>query len=458
MTDSLFTYPGGNTEEGEVRLVLGEGSSRLPGWRFFASESEQRVLVGTSHDCDWQVAAEGVAPHHLELVWVGDVLWVTPVGDGVGSVWVEGEPIQEWKRVDSDAELVFGAARVGIFGVSDLHGPTVISSVDQFAQGEPVAAEVAPPPAAKPRVSGFESIEPATVPVAMPPAMPARVPAPAPDKTAMTDLEDLRRWRDSCVDENRAGVPPFPPPPPTAAPPPVPTSASARDVRPARAPVAPAAPVSPPVVSSSQSRATPVPGAPSAALSPEDPRAAALGSAQAPPPSQKRLAAPPPVAPQPPRGSVEPKRTFMDATRDVFERVTDVVPTRAAIAALAVIFIVALLLVQDRVGAKNDAKHSESAPAASTPSVTKITPESSTPEVEPAESLDPDERVKEEGRAARLVAAGHLAEALPVYERLLANEPGNDAFAIAIRVIRAQLAAKCKAAGGAGGPSCLEEH
>ena len=75
-------------------------------------------------------------------------------------------------------------------------------------------------------------------------------------------------------------------------------------------------------------------------------------------------------------------------------------------------------------------------------------------ETEAEATLDPAELVAEEGRAARLVAAGRLAEALPVYERLVAADPDNDAFAITIRVIRHQLAAKCTAAGGAGGEAC----
>jgi hypothetical protein len=166
----------------------------------------------------------------------------------------------------------------------------------------------------------------------------------------------------------------------------------------------------------------------------------------------KRFAAPPPVVQQP-NAAAEPERTFRDVARDVLERVTDTIPTRAAIGALAVIFIVALLLLHERVGAKNDGARKASAPTTSGPSVTKISTEPRAL-VEDAEPLDPAERVAAEGRAARLVAAGRLAEALPIYEQLVADDPGNDAFAITIRVIRHQLAAKCKAAGGAGGEAC----
>jgi len=411
----MFPYHPIEADEGEVRVELRVGESRLPSWRFFASEAEQRVMVGSSHDCDWQVQANGVAPYHAELLWAGDVLWIAPVGGQEGNIWINAAPVVEWTQIEQDSEVCFGEARFGVGGITDLFAPTVISSVEELSQSQVSNPQIVSAPQ---RASGFEEVEPVTGRV--------RVKAPAPDKTAMTDLSDLERWRDSCVGEKRAGAP----------------AAAAPSAPP------PANRVQAPPMANVKRAPSPVVIEPSApAPRPEPPVNAPVG---------KRFAAPPPVAHQPSGQADEGTRSFGEVARDLLERVTDTIPTRAAIAALGVIFIVSLLLLHDFVGAKNEGKPKAAAPSTRGPSVTKITTEPSPVVEAEAEPLDPAERVAEEGRAARFVAAGRLVEALPVYERLVASDPGNDAFAITIRVIRHQLAAKCKAAGGAGDDACLE--
>jgi hypothetical protein len=160
VSQSLFSYQPIEAEEGEVRVELREGSSRLPAWRFFMGEAEQRVMVGSSHDCDWHVVGDGVAAYHVELVWAGDVLWVAPVEGQAGNVWLNNAPLSDWAQVESDTEIGFGTARCGIGGVTDLHAPTVISSVDELAQPHAVLVTGAQPEAGVRRASGFEEVEP----------------------------------------------------------------------------------------------------------------------------------------------------------------------------------------------------------------------------------------------------------------------------------------------------------
>ena len=378
-------------------------------------------MVGSDPACDWRIAGANIARNHLELMWSEEILWVCAVG---GQVWLDGSPVDSWTAVEWDTTIFLGDAEMRVFGAAAEDDP-VISSVDELFAAA-AAVEVAPPEAdditaqivvrapeptpqpvagrrawsrarREPRVEDVGVIAPTeTMQYGL---SPTETTGELPEDTVFSNLDSLRRWADSCIEEPQPGVAPSPP-----APVPLPT--------PDRLPVVESmAPVS----------TAPAPAQP----------IAVDGCLAAPPPSVDT------------KSAAEPADPFMWRVIDCGQRVYEAIPTGVVLGAIAAITIIVSLLVVDTITSKPQRR----AHAADAPVVDPVVDKSgesaqlvrnTTPE------LEPGERALEEARAARLVAAGHLDEALPVYQQLAAADPDSDAYAIAANVLRLQLASRCQ--------------
>ena len=424
----IVAYGKAGPNQRGVRVELQRGQSPLPAWKFSPSEAEEHVLVGSAPDCDWRVTTANVAAHHLELLWVEATLWVCAAE---GQVWLDGSPVDAWTAVECDTTIFFGEAELCVFGAAAMiEADTVISSVDELSaaaaafdveppEADEITAQIAPPAPAAARAIGREAwptprpqpiakehgvIAPTTTAVdELPPTGAAANPAAAKpaENTVFTDLQSLQRWADSCIEEPQPGAaPPQPAPQP-----------------------APATTANPLRVVESLDRVSTLPAPAQQPI--------AIDGLAAPPPSVDNKPAAPP---QPP---------LMSRVIEFGQRVYEVIPTRVALGALAAILIIASLLVLDRINSKPQRRaHAAEAPIAEP--VVETIGESAQLVRNTTPELDPDERAREEARAARLVAAGHLDEALPVYQQLAAADPANEAYAIAAKVLRQQLAARCQ--------------
>lgn len=208
-----------------------------------------------------------------------------------------------------------------------------------------------------------------------------------PERTALTDLASLQQWAQRCASD-----PPAPSPPP---------------------------------LTTVQRLDAPAP-------QPLDPRFAA-------PPAQVDGAAPEPAP---------TAAELLERARELAERVADRIPARLVLGAFVVAIVAVLMLVHGYVNARGTAPARRDAPAPAPASATSPAA-APAPAPQPAPPLDPVERERAEATAARLVAAGRLAEALPIYDRLAAGAPDNDAYRIAARVLRQRGGDAC-----AGGEPC----
>ncbi len=458
-----------------VKVELRAGRSQIGSWRFAPSGEEERVLIGAAADCNWQVTAPAVVDHHVELMWVGDTLWVS-AASREAEVWVDGAPVDAWTPIEWDTEIMFGGAELAVFGAARHEAQTVISSVEPMSATRPPTSVPTRPPSQVPTIEtnleeptenrpALPTHDPApTAPhprveaptrVARPPQrpqprvephrpqvapplveevrtiaptetiidpMPPTAPTRPPETTAFTDLSSLQRWAarsEDHIDEPTHQVVVAPPaapdpepvaPPPAAAPAPAPLTAP-----PALLSVEPLAPTAEPAL---------------------------------PPVVSDRLAAPPPrVAPTP----VAPSEPLLDRALEMVHRIREAIPSQVMIGGAIAIAIVIGLLVLDRIGTTREDAHAAHSPAqmvVPTPTAAPI------PQVvrndEPP--IDPEQLAHQEAQAARLVAAGQLVEALPIYEQLAAASTDNQAYAIAAKVLRQQIADRCK--NTPGGPGC----
>jgi hypothetical protein len=97
-----------------ARVVLSTGRSGRATWSFAPGRTIEGVVLGAAPDCDWSLAAAGVAPRHARLAYDGARLWVSALDAGA-PVHVDGTPLgEDWTALDVGSVLALGAASLRV--------------------------------------------------------------------------------------------------------------------------------------------------------------------------------------------------------------------------------------------------------------------------------------------------------------------------------------------------------
>lgn len=94
-------------------------------------DQEPGLTIGTSGTCDWVLRDADAAPRHVEIVALGDDVWLC----ATAPVLLEGRMIHGWSRVYASAALVVGQCELRLefsghgLGHTRQHTPT---SVDEY--------------------------------------------------------------------------------------------------------------------------------------------------------------------------------------------------------------------------------------------------------------------------------------------------------------------------------------
>ncbi|MEM7449629.1 MAG: FHA domain-containing protein [Myxococcota bacterium] len=98
--------------EAFAQIRLSGGRSDHRDWSIHSAVSMARIDVGSSSRCAWTVLGQGVARHHFEFYWDGEVLWVADLRQ-TGGVTLNGVPLsKQWSAVVTGASIVFGEAHM----------------------------------------------------------------------------------------------------------------------------------------------------------------------------------------------------------------------------------------------------------------------------------------------------------------------------------------------------------
>jgi predicted component of type VI protein secretion system len=100
-------------DEGSVRLVLEEGTSRCLEKCFVPGSGQAQLTVGSSALCDWRVHARGVRSRHMRLFFNGKVLRVEDQ-HAPGAVQIEGRPVAHRFGIVASTRLRIGAAVIRV--------------------------------------------------------------------------------------------------------------------------------------------------------------------------------------------------------------------------------------------------------------------------------------------------------------------------------------------------------
>ena len=431
-------------ETPNIRIEVRAGIANQPAVGFTPNEPVEPFTVGRGGS--WEVNAPGVADIHAYLYFDGETVFVSSANPQ-DPAWVNGQPVgADWQPVESGSEIMMGGASLWV--VADL--PRVPSP-------DPGVAPIRQRRPKKPPVPVQDE---ATVmrPVQGPGSVPGPAPLPPRAKPAKPKLKIRQSARENLTSDEEAtrfapieaGKAPEPPAPPSAVPagfaPPGVAGSVSTELPPMSQPVvAPPAPWQPPGVTAGPmppSTAQPMPG-PSG---PPPPSALFGGQAPAPPPGAT-------VTTQ-----TKGKKKPLDVIKESWK--TSSIPQKAILLMMPLAFVAMFVIFQDNeqeTEAANPPRAAASV-AASSPVATATADVPDAP-AEPVVENAPDAGTTEDApssddtkpklakgektlqrEAADALASGSNTKALELYEKLAKENPGNETYAEAVRILRDRAA------------------